>query len=380
MKNSNPCLQLGSLSNLRKLCIERLGSSYHLTSPNFIAQLAALISQCPNLTHLEIDFPYISITELFRVINADETKPQLSIEHLGLKMVEVTSAEFELSFKHLKALKHFGLHHNNLTYRRTLNNPGVWDILRREKIILSTILTDLLESQELGLYLRSFRGLEKLHLCPVHQVDPIGLFDLLQIVHLQHSSSLVELDIDATDQSLIEWRWPFDEASIGVLPSFPNLKNFGVTFGVESSYVHYSQNTKPASGLIVSMLSFLSYGLWTSLRQKTLLDVCLQSFPKLQQVVIHIPDLQRGIRPHFHHGLNLERPQWLFFDVHEAIQEYPIENHYINSMPVIKCQSVVYHAFRSLATGIHSYVPARPILFDDHGRSGLGYWRLKDQI
>ena len=61
----------------------------------------------------------------------------------------------------------------------------------------------------------------------------------------------------------------------------------------------------------------------------------------------------------------LERPEWLFCDVHEAIQAHSIEYHGIESMPVIECQSVVYYASRNLVTGVRSYVPSHPIMFED---------------
>ena len=70
----NPSLQIGSLFNLRKICIEHLGSK---VSSEFIDQLVTLISRCPNLIHLEINYPHTSIEGLFRDINADHTNPPL---------------------------------------------------------------------------------------------------------------------------------------------------------------------------------------------------------------------------------------------------------------------------------------------------------------
>ena len=94
-----------------------------------------------------------------------------------------------------------------------------------------------------------------------------------------------------------------------------------------------------------------------------------------------MPDYGRDARPHFHHGLSLEQHQWLLSDVHEAIQAHPAENHGVNSMPAIKFQGIVYCTFRSLTTGIRSYMPARPVFFgDDTNRLGPGYSWRKNQI
>ena len=240
-----PSLRIGSLFDLRKIYIEHLGSR---VAPGFIDQLATLVSRCPNLTHLEINCP-TSIEELFRVTNANRTNPPLSIEHLNLMLVKVTPAGLELALRHLKALKHFGLHHKRGGITRP-HNIDIWAILRREKIILSTISTDWLDPEGLGLYLQAFRGLENLHVQPSY--PPAGLsspLDLLQVVSLRHSISLVELEIDANHSR--RWEWPFDEASRRALSSIPNLKIFGVTFGSRFSY---QQSVAPES--VVSALSF----------------------------------------------------------------------------------------------------------------------------
>ena len=71
--------------------------------------------------------------------------------------------------------------------------------------------------------------------------------------------------------------------------------------------------------------------------------------------------LMPSVRSRFQYSLPLEPPEWLFCDVHEAIQAHPIEYHGIESMPVIECQSVVYYASRNLVTGVRSYVPSHPI-------------------
>jgi hypothetical protein len=242
-----PSLRIGSLFNLRKIYIEHLGSR---VAPEFIDQLAILISRCPNLTHLEINCPHTSIEKLFRVTNANHTKPPLSIEHLNLMLVKVTPAGFELALRHLKALKHFGLHNKRGSIAGP-HNTDIWAILRREKIILSTISTNWLEPEGLGLYLQAFHGLENLHVQPSypHPAGPSSPLDLLQVVSLRHSISLVELEIEANYFHL--WEWPFDEASRRVLSSFPNLKIFGVTFGSQFSY---QESVAPES--IVSALSF----------------------------------------------------------------------------------------------------------------------------
>lgn len=78
--------------------------------------------------------------------------------------------------------------------------------------------------------------------------------------------------------------------------------------------------------------------------------------------------LNRHTRPHFQYNLPLEWPQWLSYDVHEAILAHPIEYHSIDSMPMIECQGVVYYASRNLVTGVRSYVPSRPIIFEDLNR------------
>ena len=241
-----PSLRIGSLFNLRKIYIEHLGSR---VAPEFIDQLATLISRCPNLTHLDINCPRISIEELFRVTNTNRTNPPLSIENLNLMLVKVTPVGFELALRHLKALKHFGLH-NKMGMIVGSHRANIWAILRREKIILSTISTDWLDPEGLGLYLRAFHGLKNLHVQPNY--PPGGLsspLDLLQVVSLRHSISLVELEIDANHSH--QWEWPFDEASRRALSSFPNLKIFGVTLGSRFSY---QQNVALES--IVSALSF----------------------------------------------------------------------------------------------------------------------------
>lgn len=76
-------------------------------------------------------------------------------------------------------------------------------------------------------------------------------------------------------------------------------------------------------------------------------------------------DLDENARPRFSHTLPLEPAQWLFCDVHEAIQAHPIEYHDIDSMPVIECQRVAYHASRNLSSGDYSYMPPHPILFEE---------------
>lgn len=223
----NPSLRIGSLFNLRKICIDHLGLG-NLTQ-KFIDQLATLISQCPNLTHLEVNCNHASIEGLFRVINADHTNPPLSIEHLSLVKVDPTG--FELALRHLKALKYFGLLENSTRFSGLRDeNTDIWAILRREKIILSTIFTDQLESEGLRLYLQAFHGLENLYLRSTshdYLSSPLGL---LQTISLQHSISLVELDVDTTYSFSDQWIWPFDVASTRALSSFPNLKMFGVTF------------------------------------------------------------------------------------------------------------------------------------------------------
>ena len=241
-----PSFRIGSLFNLRKICIESPS-----LPPKFIDQLAILISQCPNLTHLEVGCRHTSIESLFRVINADNTKPPLSIEHLSLKEVEVTTSGLELSLRHLKALKYLGLLENTpgSRGRGLYDNTDIWAILRREKIILSTIFTDWLEPKGFGSYLQAFRGLENLHVRPIPHTHISSLF---QYVLPQHSISLVELNIDTTHSFVDHWQWPFDEASIRELSSFPNLQIFGVTFRHQLSYGQDS--IAPES--LVSGLSF----------------------------------------------------------------------------------------------------------------------------
>jgi len=229
----NPSLRIGSLFNLRKLCIDHSSSGSSLPQ-SFIDQLAILISQCPNLTHLEVSCRHTSIEGLFRVINADNTNPPLSIEHLSFKNVEVTALGLELALRHLKTLKYFGLLENRTGFGGLYDNISIWAILRREKIVLSTIFTDWLELEGLGLYLQAFPGLENLHVRPLIPHGHIS--SLLQFVSPQHSISLVELNIDSTLSFVDYWKWPFDEASIRALSSFPNLQIFGVTFGHQLSY------------------------------------------------------------------------------------------------------------------------------------------------
>lgn len=227
----NPSLRISSLFNLRKICIEHSSLGLSLP-PKFMDQLAILISQCPNLTHLEVNC-HTSIEGLFQFIKADTP---LSIEHLSLKNVEVNPIGFEFALRRLKALRYFGLLENRTVFGGLRDtNADIWAILHREKIALSSIFTDRLEPEGLGLYLQAFHGLESLSVRPNTHVPLSSPLGLLQIVSLQHSVSLVELDIDTTDSFLVQWNWPLDEASVRALSSFPNLKTFGVTF--QFSYI-----------------------------------------------------------------------------------------------------------------------------------------------
>ena len=247
LDGGTPSFRIGSLFNLRKICIEH--SSFSSLPQKFIDRLATLISQCPNLAHLEVNCYQTSIEGLFRVINADHTNP-LSIEHLSLKNVEVTPAGFELALRHLKALKYFGLVNNGPKLGGLYaDNSDIWAILRREKITLSTIFTDRFEpeAEGLGLYLQAFPGLENFYVRPTVLPYLSSPLDLLQIVSPHHSISLVKLDIDTTHSYSDQWNWPFDEATVRVLSSFPNLKIFGVTF--RFSYI--------APEAVVSALSFI---------------------------------------------------------------------------------------------------------------------------
>jgi hypothetical protein len=243
----NPSLRISSLFNLRKICIEHSSSGSSLP-PKFIDQLAIFISRCPNLTHLEVNCRHVSIEGLFQFINADTP---LSIEHLSLKNVEVNPIGFEFALRRLKALKYFGLLESRTRFGGLRGeNADIWAILHREKIALSTIFTDRLELEGLGLYLQAFHGLESLSVRPnthVHLSSPLGL---LQIVSPQHSISLVELDIDTTDSFLVQWNWPLGEASVRALSSFPNLKTFGVTF--QFSYIAQEAVVSESSFYILS--------------------------------------------------------------------------------------------------------------------------------
>ena len=129
--------------------------------------------------------------------------------------VEVTPAGFELVLRHLKALKYFGLLENSTRFGVLYgDNANIWAILRREKIILSTVFTDRWELEGLGLYLQAFHGLENLYV-----LSPLTSLLGLQIVSLRHSISLAGFDINMTHS----WTWPFDEASISAFPTLKSL-------------------------------------------------------------------------------------------------------------------------------------------------------------
>ncbi|KAF8961853.1 hypothetical protein BDZ97DRAFT_1920971 [Flammula alnicola] len=327
-------ISFGAISNLQKLCVEWIdGCRYMANIP--ASEVAKLISQSPNLSHLEVSIPGATISTLFKVLDADDSKAPLSITFLSINGLTVSSKDLLHVMRHFQKLKYLAV--TNAVY--DILNHDIWEIFLNQRIHLTGISTYSTTDDSFGSYLKSFQGLESLALFRGRPLGDDLPDNLLQTVVEQHSNSLLELQIFVHWGSDELWIWPFRESLVSVLSPFTNLRRFGVAF--DSPF-----------GDVCEFQRLL----------ELLFSMCTNSFPKLEWLTLGFPGTRcnRGDLPrHFRHSKpeavtrnNVQRSGGL----HDAISTYHSNDLTIDSL-WIKVQETTYIPRRDSTTGAVRYVP-----------------------
>ncbi|KAF8961865.1 hypothetical protein BDZ97DRAFT_2076761 [Flammula alnicola] len=331
-----------AVCNLQRLCVEcvdgnRYGRGYwfRVSMPELTAKL---ISQSPNLSHLEVSLPRTTISTLFKVLDADHSKAPLSITFLSVDGLTVSPEDLLPVMRHFRKLKYLAVR-NTVYY---VLNRHIWEIFLNQRIHLTGIVTDLNGRHSLGSYLKSFQGLEVLALHHI-EIRPLSadlLDTLLQTVVEQHSNSLLELQIFLGwgDRS---WILPLREGLVSLLSSFTNLRRFGVAIGSRF-------------GDACELQRLL----------EPLFSMCTDSFPELEELTLRTSgspfdqrDLPRCFRVRHSKPQAVTRNNVHSGVLHDAISIYRSNNLTIDSF-WIKAPETIYIPRRDSTTGAVRYVPS----------------------
>ncbi|KAF8160012.1 hypothetical protein B0H34DRAFT_705799 [Crassisporium funariophilum] len=240
-------LRLEQLTNLRKISITGLCPDYRV---DVIPGLRTLISNSPQLTHLDVDSgSYRADSEtstLHDLLDAVPVNSPLSLTHLSLRSwcVRLDSR----TLPHLRTLESLTLY-NTLDTRNQLfgslddlatdeliertkdycsTNDEVWDTLRREEIYLAEIATDEVCEALLD-YLASYSGLKKFSLSGTKTQDSFSSDPLAMRFYDEvlpnHASTITVLDVPAE----YEGKWCFGKHNASILQRCTKLANLRVS-------------------------------------------------------------------------------------------------------------------------------------------------------
>ncbi|PPQ96480.1 hypothetical protein CVT26_010474 [Gymnopilus dilepis] len=270
-EHSTSRIALGAFSNIKRLCIERLGGV--CLTDDLLSQLSTLVRKSPELSRLELNLPHTKLSDLLRVINGRVTTP-LPLEHLSMVNLHVQTFDIFPLSRYLLKLKSFELRYTSRNYRNFPLYRNMWDSFLEDKIHLSRLSIHCLIDDLFIAYLESFVGLEYLHLFVANSAEAeslvpqtsLPLLRFVQALKSHHASSLLELNLEAGYEAR-EWTWPFPDDVLTLLSSFRDLRLFGITL----KYPDEMGNTSGyRDGTIYPLIAF-----------------CEGNFRKLQTLELH---------------------------------------------------------------------------------------------
>jgi hypothetical protein len=217
LSDSSHVGNLDAFSNLRKIRVRAAGCG----PDELTLELGKLLAHCPGVTDLDIfieEESENSISQLFQFL--DQTGKPHSLRHLTMEGLKTSDCS-KLANGNLQFLQ--SLHIYRFASRIVIE-PTIWDILRKERIHiqnLSTDVSDLLTDDSFLRYLSSFHGLRKFTI-----ISPLYRYvAILQVMVSYHADSLTELTMLQRQSSIGNL---MTDDFISIISSFKNIQYFGL--------------------------------------------------------------------------------------------------------------------------------------------------------
>ena len=135
LSNSSHIGNLSALSNLHKIRVK----VFRLGPEKIILELGKLLAQCPSLTDLDISITIEdNMSQLFQFLN--QTGKPLSLRHLRMNRLLISPDCLKSAIENLRCLQ--SLHVLGFSYNGMVSGATIWDVLRKERIHIQNLSTD----------------------------------------------------------------------------------------------------------------------------------------------------------------------------------------------------------------------------------------------